>query len=170
MFGMNQSGMDNIAEVSFEALQTLGLYHWSQVVISSNNVSEQLSSSLRIILTQIMQNLLLNFIDVSCLNSAADCVFSLSLTNFATLQEIFHTLLQNAAQSATSSNSVLSDLITRLVSCMVDQHQKQIERLMQGLIEIGWGSPGLERVVSLRIFRKLFSEFVLEARRSTLVK
>lgn len=165
LFGMNQTGMERISDHSFKAVQTLGLYHWSQVM--SGHHSDHLNSALQVVLTQILQGLLCKPLDTSILDEAADCVFALSLSCSATLQDIFNSLLQG---SAPVGSTVLSEMIAKLIQCMSEQHQKQIDKLAQGLIEIGWGSQGLERIPSLRPYRKLFTSFVMEARAVTLVR
>lgn len=107
-----------------------------------------------------MESLLTKPLDTSILNEAADTVFALSLCCPNTLQNLFSSLMTGS----------MPKIINELVKVIAEQHQKQSDRLAQGNLKIGWGSPGLERYPSLRPYRKLFATFILEARAAILVK
>ncbi|KAJ3359354.1 Exportin-4 [Kappamyces sp. JEL0680] len=162
LFGMHQS-VGRISDFSFKAVQSLGLYTWSQMA-SGHESSRYMVPALEVLLTQIMQSLLLKPLDTSILNEASDSVFALSLCCPTTLQQILSSLVSETA------SRTMAPQIQKLLQVMGEQHQKQHERLSQGLVEIGWGSPGLERYPSLRPYRKLFTNVIIEARSAILVK
>ena len=120
--------------------------------------------SLQILLTQILQGLLTEPLDLNILENAADSVFAVSMCVPDTLQNLFTSLLSGPA------SAVMTPHINQLMQILSEQHQKQLEKLVQGQIEIGWGSAGLERYPSLKPYRKMFRIFILEGRAALLIK
>ena len=96
--------------------------------------------ALRVLLTQILQALLTKPLDMTIVNDAADSVFALSMCCPDTIQQILSSLLSGPAAEAMSTH------VNNLMRCLSEQHEKQLEKLVKGTIQIGWGSPGLERL------------------------
>lgn len=121
-------------------------------------------SALKVLLTQIVQDLLLTPLDMNIVSNASDSVFALSMCCPDTLKHIFSSLLSGPAAQ------LMTPHVNQLMKVMSEQQRKQLEKLAQGQIEIGWGSPGLERYPSLNSYRKIFRAFISEGRSALLLK
>lgn len=113
---------------------------------------------LEILLSQIIQGLLMKPLDSSNLSAASDSVFALGLCCPDVLNQILI--------SISTGSEFLQPLTQQLIACISDNQQKQLAKLMQGSMQIGWGGPGLERFPSLNPYRKLFAKLVIDARAS----
>ena len=58
----------------------------------------------------------------------------------------------------------------KLMQIVETQHQNQVAKLEGGSFFVGWGAPGLDRLPSLNVYRKMFRAFILEGRACILVK
>jgi hypothetical protein len=112
---------------------------------------------LDVLLRESLSALLLKPLDNSILDTAADSVFALSLARRATFEALMQILLSRPN----------GDKVGGLMIVVREQHSKQDLKLAD--IKVGWGAPGLERLPSLNNYRKLFREFINEARIKTLL-
>jgi hypothetical protein len=122
-----------------------------------------LGESLDALLTESMKNILLKPLDANILREAADAIFALALARPTTLEHLFQSLLSDP-------NSTIHETAGPLLQSISIHRQSFSEKLSSGQIEIGWGSPGLERYPSLNQFRKLFRVFVIDVRGKLITK
>ena len=158
-----QQAIGRIPDYSFKAIQSLALFSWAQSQANQTQ-SNHLNGSLDILMTETFQALLLKPLDTSILPEAANCFFALSLSRPVTFESLL-----NSFASQSQNNHILHSS-QKLGQIMVDNHSKQLEKLMAGQFTIGWGSPGLERYPSLNSYRKIFQQFILESRNIVLIK
>jgi hypothetical protein len=111
-----------------------------------------------------MTALVLKPLDTVFLSVSADCIFALALGRPKTIQNLFTSIASDP------KNLAAQVTVEKLVQCMAHQQENMKQKLLTGVMQIGWGSPGLERYPSLSLYRQLFIGFVMESRSRMVVK
>ena len=156
-----QQFMGRISEYSLKGIQSLGLYCWAQTTLTHDNY---LQRSVDLLLTEIMQNTILKPLDTSILDPVAFTVFALGLARPQTLRNLFSSIVSGPRSAS------LQEAMEKLTNVMNEQLNNQNSKLQQGKVQVGWGAPGLDRLPSLNVYRKMFVSFVMESRSILLVK